>query len=578
MAITRARLPFPVPWRRGPDEPATAAIASPAPSFAPSAAADLARVEPVVPVARPELEPMSRPAPQPAAVPFEAAVAALHAAESAREATTPRRRGAQRDANGRFVRRAKEPAVPPAAIGPTVRPAPATVFPAPAPAAAPGRPGGQAVMTGPAWSPPSLQQPFQPALDPGAGDDGDALAVSGLRPEPASDEWRSTQPIRLVLVEDVPEVAAHVRDLLRPHSRFKLLHVISDGRRAVDEITSLEPDVVLVDALLQGRTDGRSIVERLRANGSRIGIVVLTVPDHPVDRSLSRHTDAVVTMPFGILDLSRGIDSANTAYAARDPSAGSRIVAVFSAKGGVGKTTIALNLAVSLAESGLRTLLLDGSLQFGDLRRLLRADPMAPSICDVPTDCSSGDDLADVVVRHTTGLDVLLAPPRPELADLVTSRDLDRLFDVLRRAYQAVVIDTPSALSEPTLGMLDGADVIIDVLTGDPLALESTRMITATFAELGYPPAKIRYLVNRFDASGAMPAGDVARAIGRQPDFAVTSDWQLVSSSNAAGIPFVATRPDARASADVRRVADAVRAVTVARGERVPMRRAIWHR
>jgi pilus assembly protein CpaE len=351
------------------------------------------------------------------------------------------------------------------------------------------------------------------------------------------------------------------------------VHVVTDGRRAVEEIREREPDVVVVDSLLQGRADARKVVESLRASGSPIGIVALTVPDRPMDGAMSKHADAVVTLPFGTIELGRGIIDAHVAAAARDPSASSRIVTVFSPKGGVGTTTIAYNLAASLAGTGLRTLLIDGSLQFGGVRRLLRADPTAPSICDLPTDVVRSADLADTVIRDAWGVDVLLAPPRPELAELVNGRDLEQLLGVLRRAYQAIVVDTPSALSEPTLAFLDAADLIIDVLTADPVTLDVTRLIAATFAEIGYPPAKVRYLVNRYDEVGAVPAAQLTRVLGREPDFRVASDWQLVSSSNADGIPYVLARPDAAASADLRRVTESVRALSVTPSGDPPARR-----
>lgn len=403
-------------------------------------------------------------------------------------------------------------------------------------------------------------------------------ALRLAEPGPVDDTLTAPRPIRIVLVEDVPDVAVHVRELLRSQPRFKLIQVISDGRRAVEEIRDLHPDVVLVDSLLQGRTSGRTVVEGLRAGGSSVGIVALTVPDHPVDTAMSKHTDAVVTLPLGTYDLGRGIIDAHVASTARDPSGRSRIVAIFSPKGGVGKTTIAYNLAVSLAETGLRTLLLDGSLQFGDVRRLLRADPTAPSICDLPTDSLRGSDLADTVVRDASGVEILLAPPRPELAELVNGHDLERLLGVLRRAYQAIVIDTPSNLSETTLAFLDAADLIIDVVTADAAAIDVSRVIADTLAEVGYPPAKVRYLVNRFDAVGALPVSQVARAIGRQPEYLLASDWHLVSSSNAEGVPFVLARPEAAASADLRRVAEDVRALAVTPLEAVPVRRTVWHR
>ena len=409
---------------------------------------------------------------------------------------------------------------------------------------------------------------------------GDQPSISSLRhAEPGSVGGpRAGGPIRIVLVEDVPEVADHVRELLRSLSRFKLVQVIGDGSRALGEIGTIRPDVVLVDSLLQGRMGGRAVVERLRATGSPVGIVALAVPDHPVDEKVLGLVDAVVTLPFGSLDLGRGIIRAYEAFSLRDPSAVSRTVAVFSAKGGVGKTTIAFNLAASLATTGLTTLLLDGSLQAADVRRLFRADPSTPSISDLPTDRVRDLDLSDAVLRHSSGVDVLLAPSRPELADLVTSRDLELVLDVLRRAYQAIVIDTASSLRDLTLGLLDAADVIIHVLAPDPVTVETTRVVAETMAEVGYPEGKVRYLVNRADAAGAMTPSQVTRALGRVPDYTVASDWPLVSSSNAEGVPFVLVRPSAAASVDLRRVADDVRAIAVTPAMATPTRRAAWGR
>ena len=388
-------------------------------------------------------------------------------------------------------------------------------------------------------------------------------------PGPVDEALRAPRLIRVALVEDLPDVATHVRDILRWQPRFTLVHVVTDGRRAVDEIHDFGPDVVVVDSLLQGRADARAVVEQLRKAGSPVGIVVLTVPDHEVDKAIARHADAVVALPFGTIDLGHGILEAHRAATERDPSATSRIVAVYSPKGGVGTTTIAYNLAASLAATGLQTLLVDGSLQFGDLRRLLRADPALPSICDLPTDRVRGSDLADTVVRDASGVDVLLAPPRPELAELVDGRDLELLLGVLRRAYQAIVVDTPSNLSETTLAFLDAADIVVDVLTADPATLEITRLIGATFAEVGYGSAKVRYLVNRTGEAGSVSGADVAEALGRDPDYAVASDWAAVTSSNAARVPVVLARPDSPASADLRRLAERIRAVAVARAGRV---------
>ena len=403
---------------------------------------------------------------------------------------------------------------------------------------------------------------------------GPAPAATGLLPdEPAVAPEDVERPLRLILVEEVPEVVAHVREMLRGQPSLRLVEVVADGRQVAREVRELRADVVLVDSLLQGRPSGIDVLERLRSTMPGIAVVALGLPaDARLAERVRSNADAVVALPFGTIDLARGIRDAHGGRAVRDPASATRIVAVYAAKGGVGKTTLALNLAVGLAAKGVRTALVDGSLQYGDLRRLLRVDADEPSICDLPTDCVRASDLAATMRRGPAGVDLLLAPPRLEMADMVTARDLDKILDLLRRTYQAVVVDTPSALNDTTLTVLDMADVILQVLTPEPAALDSTRAAAAAFAAIGYPPAKVRIVINRADAMGALRPEQLRRALGREPDHVVASDWQLVSGSNRDGVPFVVARPDARISRDVMELAGAVMAVVGAAPARLPVR------
>ena len=108
-------------------------------------------------------------------------------------------------------------------------------------------------------------------------------------------------------------------------------------------------------------------------------------------------------------------------HLARAPESTSRTFVVYGPKGGLGKTTLAFNLAVAMAQlPGLRVALVDGSLQFGDIRALLRVPDSAPSMLQLPTDRVSEADLEQVVWRDPSGIDILLAPPRIEMAEMVT--------------------------------------------------------------------------------------------------------------------------------------------------------------
>ncbi len=384
-----------------------------------------------------------------------------------------------------------------------------------------------------------------------------------------------TRDVRILLVEDVPQVADLVREVLRSQETFKLVAVTTDGRRVEDDVAEHRPDVVIVDALLQGRMKGPIVIERLRRARNPIPCVAVTPAGQPLPADTAGRVDAVLDLPFGTFDLVRAVRGAITAGAARNPTLASRVVAVFSAKGGVGKTTIALNLAVALKGLGLRTALVDGSLQYGDVRRLLRVDDDVPSIIDLPTDSVRSSDLVELMAEGPGGIEVLLAPPRLEQAELITSRDLEKILDMLRRTYHVVVIDTQSSLAESTLALLDAADVVIQVVTPETATLDVTRLAAQAFIGIGYPPAKLQLLLNRADTMGSLSRDQIRAVFGRDPDHTIASDWALVAESNARGTPFLVTGPEATVSADVRAVAGRVAAIVgapprdvVARGRR----------
>ena len=379
----------------------------------------------------------------------------------------------------------------------------------------------------------------------------------------------STSPIRLLLVEDVPQVVQYVRGLLNAQTQVKLIDVVSDGGRALTQTRQLRPDVIIVDWLLQGRTKGDKVVAQLRESGLGIPIVVLTVPQSPVVRDPAAGVDAVLSMPFSGFELVNVVVAMHQAALATNGGVSSTMVVVYAPKGGVGKTTIAFNLAVAVGQAGARTVLVDGNLQFGDLRTLLRVPAEAPSILDLPTDRIGESDLQDVLWRDPSGIDILLAPPRVEMAEMVSVRDVEKAISILRRLYGVVVVDMPSALGDIPLALLDAADTILEIVTYDSTTIRNTLAIAEAFRAIGYPASKVQYVVNRADSSGGMAAEDLARVLGRVPEHTVVSDGRLVVQANNDGLPFVLANPDAPISRDIARIAAGMRgAVPVVAGRR----------
>ena len=365
----------------------------------------------------------------------------------------------------------------------------------------------------------------------------------------------SGDQIRLLLVEDVPQVAQYVRGLLNAQNQVRLVDIVADGTQVQARIGEHRPDVIVVDALLQGRLRGMQLVKQLRDANTGVPVVVLTVPQNPVAVDPGKGIDEVLSMPFNGYDLMSRVTSVHKAAAASNDKSPSRLIVVFAPKGGVGKSTIAFNLGVAAAGLGVKTALVDGSIQFGDLRGLLRAPRDAPSMLDLPTDRISESDLAEVLWRGPAGVDILLAPPRIEMAEMVLIRDLEKTLSLMRRLYDLVIVDTGVGLDELTLALLDQADTILEVVTYDATTIRNTIAMAETFQKIGYPPSKVQYLVNRSDASAGIDPSDLRQALGREPEFKIRSEGQVVGPSSNQGAPFVTADPDAGVSKDVVEVA-----------------------
>jgi pilus assembly protein CpaE len=361
--------------------------------------------------------------------------------------------------------------------------------------------------------------------------------------------------IRLLVVEDVSQVAQYIRGLLNSQSSIKLLDVVTDGSRVERMIGELRPDVVLVDALLQGRVKGLALVEQIHRSEHRVPVIVLTVPQQPVAVGPDHGIHGVLTMPFTGYELVTRLQAVHQAAALADNAGSARMITVFAPKGGVGKTTIAFNLAVAIGQLGHRTVLIDGSLQFGDMRAVLKVPLETPSLLDLPTDRIQESDLQDVLWRDPSGIDILLAPPRVEMAEMVTVRDLEKTLSLLRRVYAFVIVDTPAVVNDINLSFLDASDTILEVVTYDSTTIHSTMVMADAFRMIGYPPTKVRYLVNRADSQGGIDPAVLERALGRRPEHYVRSGGALVVNANNEGIPFVLADPAAAISQDMMRTA-----------------------
>jgi len=238
-----------------------------------------------------------------------------------------------------------------------------------------------------------------------------------------------------------------------------------------------------------------------------------------------------------------------------------KVVSFFSPKGGVGRTTLAVNFAVAAkAELDMKVALIDGGLQFGDVGVLLNLNPKNQTIADLAREMAGGDieTLDSTLVDHSTGIRVLMAPPSPEMAELVTPDHITKIVAALRQTHDLVVIDSPPLLQDVTLAFLDQSDVVFAVLTLEITNIKNMRQFLAVTDQLGYSDEKVQLVLNRADSGFGIRQQDVESSIGRKISHSVVSDARTVVYALNRGVPFVVAARQARVSDDVVRIAKAV--------------------
>ncbi|HEY8657108.1 MAG TPA: P-loop NTPase [Candidatus Limnocylindria bacterium] len=349
---------------------------------------------------------------------------------------------------------------------------------------------------------------------------------------------------RVLLIEDLPQVAAHLKGMLGRQQDVELAGVQSAAEAGIIQATTERCDVVMVDALLQGKLSGFEICKRIRAGSPGTRIVVITVPQRPVDPRAEDGIDAVFVLPGGANELAVALGSKDQKREGKG-----MVVAVYSPKGGTGKTTIAVNLACVLRRNGAAVALVDGVMQFGAVRHFLQVPPSTRSIVDLPAGAAMRANLTEALWEGPGGVAVLLAPPRPEEADLVAAAEIGNAIGLLADHHDYVIVDTPARLTEDTLAILDAASVILLVVTYMGATIANTRSAIDTFEALGYKGQKpIMLVVNQSDSTAGLSKGGMEHALNLPVVAEIPTDWKLVSESNNKQTPFVLANASAPVS------------------------------
>jgi pilus assembly protein CpaE len=392
--------------------------------------------------------------------------------------------------------------------------------------------------------------------------------------------------IRVLIVDDIPETRDHLSKLLGFEPDIEVVGAAASGREAIEMASQLAPDVVLMDINMPDM-DGIAATERLSAEVPAAAVVMMSVQGEAdyLRRSMLAGAREFLVKPFSSDELTSSIRQVYTRErekqsrvavqpaaaavtpallamgAEREPGEPGRVVAVFGPKGGVGRTTLAVNLAVAAAtELGQKTCLVDGSFQFGDVGVLLNLNPKNKSIAELIPELEQGEpeSIDTFVINHSAGIRVLLAPPSPEMAELITPVIAKRMIDALRKDHDLIVVDCMSSFNDTTLAILDLADTVLTMLSLEITSIKNIRLFLEVAEQLGYESDKVRLVLNRADSSLGIRVADVEHSIGRRVDHTIVSDGRSVVYALNRGVPFFLSNREAQVSQDVLRLAQAV--------------------
>lgn len=313
--------------------------------------------------------------------------------------------------------------------------------------------------------------------------------------------------------------------------------------------------LVIIDVVVGDRT-AADICREIRATPSlaAIPVVCISQTDDVTDRIrfLEVGADDVLAKPFDarelearvealLLRFQRSRDLTPTEAQELPHRVAHRLVTVFSPKGGVGTTTIAVNMAVAIAARRPdRTLLIDLDRQFGQVATHLNL-PVRQTMADLVRDVGAvrEPEILRTYTTHSQGLHVLIAPGSPELGDTIGAEHVDTLMQTAVQAYDAVIVDAGSHLDEPTLAALERADGVVFPVYPEIPALRALHSLLEVLGEIGSVGQRATFVLNNVFAREILKMRDIESALGTRIAAELPYDAFAYLKAVNEGIPVV---------------------------------------
>ncbi|MBS4025797.1 MAG: response regulator [Clostridia bacterium] len=378
--------------------------------------------------------------------------------------------------------------------------------------------------------------------------------------------------IKLMIVDDVEETRRNIRRILALEDDIMVVGEAEDGQEAIILAKKINPDVILMDINLP-EVDGITATESIALSCPDTTIIIMSVQEEKeyLKKALIAGAKEYIVKPFNIDEL---IQTVRNVYAVEEKrrkvvnintptkmadERDCQVVSVFSTKGGVGKSTIAVNLAVSIAKNAKKKVaLMDLDLQFGDVAVMLNVLPRR-TISELIQDFDNLDveGLEQFLIDHDSGVKILPAPNRPEYAELVEAHHVEKIIKILKKTYDYIVVDSPPFFHDTNMAALDMSDQILLIAALDLSTIKNSKLSLETFETL-HQKIKTKMVVNRSTEENGIKVADLEHSLSFLSACQIPSDGRMVVGAINKGIPFVTSDPDSKMSRSIGQLTELV--------------------
>lgn len=382
--------------------------------------------------------------------------------------------------------------------------------------------------------------------------------------------------IRILIADNRRDTRELIKTYLEKDRFIQVIGEAESGQKALDVSLVMKPDILLIYYSMS-EMDGYEVTERITAE-SKDTIVIITSEKNDVNlikKAMSSGAKEFLITPFYPESLISTIKTLYKKEAAKKNTNNmqqvklnkenknkieSKVLSVFSTKGGVGKTSVAVNTAIALhKKTKQKVAVIDLDLQFGDALLMLNKEPVN-SIVDFIDRC---DDYTvenlKLYMHDLGGVFILDSPISPEYAEYVTQENVVQIIELLKQEFKYIIIDNSNNFDEITLTALDHSDVILLISTMDIVSVKNVKIGIKVMDSLGYPEDKVKLIINKSNGRYGIKLKDLKYVFEKNISQIIVEDVKSAVTSINRGTPFVQAFSSAKISRCVFKLVDQIR-------------------